>query len=314
MVLERVSQFTGDAVKRGNKIISYSQMSMFWTCPRKWKLTYIDKHREDVPGIEILFGSAFHKTLQDWIRVLYEGSVKESEQFSFEQHLRSDMVAEYNKAKQQFPNREITDKFEMQQYFEEGTAVLEWIRKKRAVYFPKKNIKLSAIELPINIAASEQNNNVVLRGFLDLVLFDEANDIYTIIDIKTSRQGWNDHQKRDKIKQAQLVLYKEYLAKQYGIPVDKIEIKFFVIKRQIQENVLYPTKRVQEIVPPSGKPTRNKLLREVDEFIRAAFTTEGEYNTAGQYPSIAGKGQKNCRYCPFKDRDDLCKKTERIKQ
>jgi hypothetical protein len=287
---------------------------MFWTCPRKWKLTYIDKYREDVPGIEILFGSAFHKTMQDWLRVLYDGSVKESEQFSFEDHLKRNMADEYLKAKKQFPDKTVTDKFEMQQYFEEGVTVLEWIRKKRNVYFPKKHMSLSAIELPINIAASELNPNVHLRGFLDLVLYDEANDVYTIIDIKTSRQGWNDHQKRDKIKQAQLVLYKEYLSRQYNIPVDKIEIKFFVIKRQIQENVLYPTKRVQELAPASGKPTRNKLLREVDEFIRTAFTPEGEYNTASAYPGIAGKGQKNCKYCPFKERYELCNKTERIKE
>ena len=63
----------------------------------------------------------------------------------------------------------------------------------------------------------------------------------------------------------------------------------------------------------SGKPTRNKLSRSLNEFVENAFTPEGTYKTDGKFLAIAGKNNKHCKYCEFKDQLDLCAKQERIK-
>jgi len=53
-------QFTISEKKPEHKTISYSQFSLFQTCPLSWKLKYIDKIKEDTPSIALLFGNIFH--------------------------------------------------------------------------------------------------------------------------------------------------------------------------------------------------------------------------------------------------------------
>ena len=109
------------------------------------------------------------------------------------------------------------------------------------------------------------------------------------------------------------MLYKEYFAKQYGYDVDAIDIKYFIVKRKLIEGFMYPQKRVQEFVPASGKPTRKKLVTEIEKFIEAGFNADGTYKADGVFPAIGDKGLKNCRYCEFADREDLCSKANRLK-
>ena len=109
------------------------------------------------------------------------------------------------------------------------------------------------------------------------------------------------------------MLYKSYFAKQYGYEEDKIDIKYFIVKRKLIEGFMYPQKRVQEFVPASGKPTRNKLLKDIQEFVTAGFNEDGSYKTEGHFPAFGDKGLKNCRYCEFADKEDLCPKSNRIK-
>jgi hypothetical protein len=151
-------------------------------------------------------------------------------------------------------------------------------------------------------------------GFIDLILRDTTEDRLEVIDIKTSTRGWTDNDKKDANKTAQLIIYKEYLARQYEVDVEKIDVKFFIVKRKLYEGAMFPQKRVQEFVPASGKPTRNKVLRELHAFVESSFTPEGKYNIEREYVAIAGKGSKNCKYCEFAKNEDLCPMANRIKE
>ena len=134
---------------------------------------------------------------------------------------------------------------------------------------------------------------------------------YKIYDIKTSTMGWNKYQKADKTKIAQMVLYKQFYAEQFNVDPDMIDIEYFIVRRKLPENSPYPVKRIQSFVPASGKPTRNKLTRSLN--VESGFNADGTYNTEGKFLAIAGKNNKHCKYCEFKDRPDLCAKQERIK-
>ncbi len=152
-----------------------------------------------------------------------------------------------------------------------------------------------------------------MLGYLDIVMRDKRDNKITIIDIKTSTMGWNKYQKADKTKTSQLVLYKKYFAEQYGYDVDKIDIKYMIVKRKLIEGAMFPQKRITEFSPASGKPTRNKLAREIKGFVESAFNADGSYNLERKYPAIAGKNNKHCKWCEFKDQPDLCAKAERMK-
>ena len=109
-----------------------------------------------------------------------------------------------------------------------------------------------------------------------------------------------------------MVLYKKFFSEQYGYPLDRIQVRYFIVKRKLWEEAMFAQKRVQEFVPPHGKPTLNKIVKNFNEFIESSFNDDGTYNTGGEFPALAGKNNKNCRWCPFKD-SELCNKKERIK-
>ncbi len=54
--------------------VSYSQYSMWASCPHKWYLTYVENKQPYQASIHTVFGTAFHETLQDYITVMYEQS------------------------------------------------------------------------------------------------------------------------------------------------------------------------------------------------------------------------------------------------
>ena len=125
--------------------------------------------------------------------------------------------------------------------------------------------------------------------------------------------GWNKYQKADKTKIAQMVLYKQFYAEQFNVDPDMIDIEYFIVRRKLPENSPYPVKRIQSFVPASGKPTRNKLTRALNEFVSNGFNADGTHNADGNFLAIAGKNSKHCKYCEFKDQPDLCASKERIR-
>lgn len=299
--------------KEGQKTISYSQFAMWSSCPHKWKLNYVDRVRLGGATIHTVFGTAFHETLQWYIHVLYTKSVKEADQINLEELLHEQITQNYMMAVVENNNEHFSTARELQEFYQDGIKILEWVKKRRTDYFNSQRYKLIGIEMPLYVPVTETSEKVFINGFLDIVLQEIATDRILILDIKTSTKGWNANAKKDKLKAAQLVLYKSYFAKQYGYDEEKIDIQYFIVKRKLIDGLMYPQKRVQTFVPPSGKPTRNKLKQELHEFVNSAFNSDGSYKTDGIFPAIGNKGYSNCRYCEFADREDLCPKANRIK-
>ncbi len=96
----------------------------------------------------------------------------------------------------------------MREFFEDGIGLLEWFKKKRSRYFSRKGWYLVGCEVPITIAPNKMLNNVLYTGYLDVVMYDERNNSFKIIDIKSSTKGWNQYAKKDEDKQNHLLLYK----------------------------------------------------------------------------------------------------------
>ncbi len=67
--------------------ISYSQLSMYSECPKKWKLNYIDKLRVSEPSIHLLFGTAMHAVIQKYLDVMYQYTVKRADMLNLKRTL-----------------------------------------------------------------------------------------------------------------------------------------------------------------------------------------------------------------------------------
>jgi len=310
--IKTIDDMTPVKRKRGQKSISYSQYSMYAQCPKRWKLNYIDNLRQFNQSIHTLFGTAFHETLQGYLTIMYEGSIKEADELQLGDILSGAMAKEYRKAMAMGQDPGFTNKTEMREFFHDGIAILDFFLKKRGTYFSKKHTTLVGIETKLSLPL-EINKNVLFKGFIDIVMQDTNTGRYKIYDIKTSTMGWNKYQKADKTKIAQMVLYKQFYAEQFNVDPEMIDIEYFIVRRKLPENSPYPVKRIQSFVPASGKPTRNKLTRSLNEFVSNGFNADGTHKVGGNFLAIAGKNNKHCKYCEFKDQPELCAKQERLK-
>ena len=85
------------------KIISYSQLSMFTECPKKWSLQYREGHKQFTSTIHTVFGSALHEVLQHYLDVMYEKSTVGADRINtydlFEEKLREEYTTQYKKIK-----------------------------------------------------------------------------------------------------------------------------------------------------------------------------------------------------------------------
>ena len=298
--------------KFNERKISYSQFSMYSQCPKHWELAYAKNLRTFRQSIHTIFGSAFHETLQHYLTVMYEESVKKADEIDLHKYLKDQMYQMYKEAVDKI-GEHFSNKFELGEFYEDGVAILDWFKRKRGVYFSRKNEELVGVEVPIYHPVNETNDKVMMLGYLDIVIRDKRDDKITIIDIKTSTMGWNKYQKADKTKTSQLVLYKKYFAEQYGFDVEKIDIKYMIVKRKLIDGAMFPQKRITEFAPASGKPTRNKLSHSIKSFVDNNFNKDGSYMMDKQYIASAGKNNKNCKWCEFKDQPDLCPVANRIK-
>ena len=294
--------------------ISYSQWSMYERCPLSWKLAYIDGLAPFTASIETVFGTAFHETLQHFLTVMYTESVKIADNINLSELLLDNLKKEYAKCVAEKDGEHFSNPLQLAEYHEDGVAILEWFKKRRGQYFSSRDYELLGIEMELCTQASANNPSVYWFGFMDLVIRHKPTNTIEIFDIKTSRMGWNKYQKSDSLKSAQLVTYKTYFSEQYNVPKENINVEFFIVKRKLQENSMFPQKRIQQHRPASGTVTQRKVQQRIDEFVESCFDSKGNKNADRNYLALAGKGAKNCKWCPFKTDYENCPKENRIRE
>jgi len=215
---------------------------------------------------------------------------------------------------QEMGGQHFSNPLQLAEYLEDGAAILQWFLKRRAQYFSSKDWELVGIEIELCQQASINNPSVYWYGFIDVVMRHVPSNTFKLFDIKTSRSGWNKSAKSDSMKAAQLVAYKNYFSEQFGVPRENIDIEFFIVKRKIVEESMFPQKRIQNHKPSAGSVTQKKIQRQIDAFVDACFDQAGNKDANRNYVAVAGKGAVNCKYCPFKTDYERCPKDARIRE
>ena len=272
--------------------ISYSQLSMYNDCPLRWKLNYVDDLRISESNIHLIFGTAMHEVIQTWLEVMYNDSAKNADLLPLEEMLRDKLIEQFKIAEQEDGKPPCT-KEDINEFFIDGCNILDFLKKRRGDYFQKRQYELVGCEVPIEVMLEK---NIKMLGYLDVVLKHKPTDTITIIDIKTSTRGWNKWMKADKNKTQQLLLYKQFYSKQYNHPIENIDVEYFIVKRKLWEEALFPQKRVQKFVPASGKPSMNKVMSGLDLFLENALDDHGKHNTDKIF---ALPSKKACKWCEF---------------
>ena len=254
--------------------VSFSQYNMWNSCPQQYKLNYIDKLGESSGNIHTIFGTAMHETIQHFLDVMYNVTKKQALEIDLDILLKDKLVEEFKKEKEKQGDRLPCTQIELEEFFGDGRQILKFFKSKLAKWYSKKGYKLEAIELPLH---AQIKPNVNFIGFIDVVLRNLHDNSITIIDLKTSTRGWNKYQKRDQIKNSQILIYKKIYAEKYGLPLDKVHVEFQILKRKIKEDWDFPIPRISSHIPANGKPSINKAWRGFMNFIETVFDEDGKH-------------------------------------
>ena len=259
-----------------NKHISYSSLSTYNKCPKKWELMYLRNEIPFTQNIYTCFGTAMHETLQTYLETLYHDKVKTANDLNVNQLLYDNMIKSYKSGKAINGHTHFSSVEQLQEFWLDGKHILEFIKKKRAAYFSTKNMKLAGIE---TLLYQEIRPGVVFKGLVDLIFYHPNTDRWTVMDIKTSTRGWNDAYKKNPNLTAQVILYREFFAKQFGIDKDKVDVEFFIVKRRVPAEAEFATqqRRVQSFTPASGPRKTKQVIESMNKFISEVLDSDNNY-------------------------------------
>ena len=276
--------------------VSFSQYSTFSTCPRMYKHQYIDKLGESSANIHTIFGTAMHEVIQHYLSVFYGVSKKQANELNLDKMLLEKLKTEFLTEKEKMSEGTPCTQLELEEFFGDGRRILEWFVKHIEKFYTKSGYELVAIEMPLNY---EIKAGVHFIAFIDIVLREIGSGEVIIIDLKTSTNGWNKYQKEDKIKNAQILIYKKFYSDLFGVPMQNIKVEFQIMKRKLMEDAPYPIPRISKHIPPNGRPSVMKAYDEFMGFINTVFDDTGERRLDIEYSKTPGKNKKNCKYCEF---------------
>lgn len=268
---------------------------MWSNCPQQYKLQYVDKLSQSTSNIHLVFGTAMHETLQEYLEKCLRISKSQADKLMnlneiLKQKMRTLYLKESNNG--ELP---ICSKDELVEFLNDGNIILDYFQKRTNFnkFFSLTDDELVAIEQPINVKIKE---NIHFLGFLDLVVRSKSNGKYKIIDFKTATKGWTKYQKSDPVKNSQLLLYKKFYSEMLGVSVDMIDVEFIILKRKISESLDFTVPRISRHVPANGKPSINKAWNSFIEFVDTVFDEAGGYRTDTQFQK---KPTKLCGWCEF---------------
>ena len=259
-----------------NVHISYSSISTYNKCPKLWEMQYLRNLVPFTQNIYTCFGTAMHETIQSWLEVMYHDKVKAANDMNLHQLLYDNMVKAYKQGKAQMNHEHFSTQDELTQFWIDGKHILDFLVKKRGGYFSTKNMQLAGIE---TLLYQELRPGVMFKGLVDLVFYHPNTDRWTVMDIKTSTSGWRDNQKKNPNLTAQVILYREFFAKQFGIDKDKIDVEFFIVKRRVPKDAEFASmqKRVQQFSPSSGPRKTKEIISTLDKMLSEVLDDDANF-------------------------------------
>ncbi len=194
---------------------SYSALDTYKTCPLKFKFQNLDKVR--VPkNIEMIFGSVVHSALKYMFeRVPLYPTIDEVVNF---------FRNKWDDKMQVFQGEGVEEKKKI--YYEEGISILKNFYKKNQAW----NFNVVDMESRFEIELEDKKNKEkhVLTGIIDRIDKNPNEDLYEIIDYKTSKkmpaQNIIDHD-------LQMSIYHMSLIKRWPhLSPDKIKLSLYYLK------------------------------------------------------------------------------------
>jgi putative RecB family exonuclease len=257
----------------GRPYLSYSQISLMRSCPRKFAFSYIEKVPPDFVSSSLIFGSAIHRALELYYRCRLEGTLisKPGMMAAYLNAWRSPeprpakpIPVRFNKGEDERSLSELADRI-LTSFLASPLAEPKGI--------------ILGIEEEITIELDATLPDLLAR--VDLVT--ETDNALHVIDFKTSRSRWTD-QKAQEAGQ-QLLLYGLSVQDMCRSLGRAIKLHFAIITKA--------KKPVVQLIPVANDGVNSTSLTESVGQIWQAIQS-GNF-----YPSPS---PQNCSTCPYRSR------------
>lgn len=275
--------------------ISFSQFRTQKSCAKQWEIRYVQGIKPDTSSIELEFGTAIHEVIQQWLENQYYVDSESAKSTDLNSIFKHKLISLFKEKIREVEGEKVylCDKETLMEYYEDGVQILDHLKLHAEEFFPK-GTSLIGCEIELNRPITD---NISFTGYIDLVLYNKLTNTYDIIDFKTSKKGWSEYDKKNPMKNYQIVLYKKYFAEEFNVPIDNISVRFIILKRKVMDSKYFDIKRVVNFSPPSGTRTQNKAVKELEIFIEESFNPDGSYKSGQK----ASPGEWTCKFCPFSD-------------
>lgn len=275
------------------KVVSYSQYAVWFKCPHHFYLDRIRGLKITETNLTLSYGNAIHEVIQKYVKTLYTEGLVKAAMLDLKSIFIDFYVNEIHELGIKY------EEAELQEFMEDGIGFIKEFMTAavRLHHFPPDKYEFLGVEDEL-IMPLERNTEYF--GYIDLVLKEKATGRIKIFDFKTARMGWTETHTSDLAKTSQVILYKALYSKKHHVPISKIDVEFFILRRKVYGNSRFRQSRVQIFVPDSSQAEVNRVVTHFNQFLTECFNPDGSYNETAKYPKIPGKNKTNCKYCLHK--------------
>lgn len=266
---QKIDEPVYETLPTGKMHISFSEMRDWQDCSYRHKIKHIDKINLFIPVPIIDFGTAIHSACEDYARTRIMKSEIACNSLTELFELNKEIPAYTEELLLQMKKEAISVCADVPKFIDDTFKDWECVDAEHYLYEPIEKYPHA------------------FKGYIDFILKvkgKRGEDLYWLLDWKSTAWGWKFQKKSDYKVHQQLVLYKNFWAKKTGINPKNIRCGFILLKRTAK-----PGTHCELLTVSVGDVTTHKSLKVLNSSVNSIRK------------NIAIKNRYSCQYCEYKN-------------
>jgi hypothetical protein len=253
----------------GKPHVSFSELRDWQDCSYRHKLKHVNKIVLSEPSPILYFGTAVHAACEEYIKTKQmNGQVS---------------IDALNAAWQENEGKKGFEKESLPSFISESENILADVPNFLDVNFPD----WECVDAEHALYEPIEKYPHAFKGFIDVIIKIKGkkdDDLYWLLDWKTTSWGWTAEKKSDPRYQQQLIFYKNFWSAKAGINPKKVRCGFVLLKRTAK-----PGQHCELVKVSVGDVSTGRSLKVLNNMIGSIKR------------GVAIKNRDSCTYCEYKN-------------